>query len=425
MTQTACPASRPVSPAGSTSVSNCTCSAGGWWNGTACAPCTRSCAVGGTYLPRSRCMGVNGATADAPCLACANVNPSTMRSIAVGFEVPLQLLSAAPFRSVSLTCPLRTGVTRRRQLRLRMQFGVCAACWSVCAHGAGAAARFQPDVLQRARVVHLRCVHHRPDDRRVRRQQLALASARQRRRADPVGLQHERVGGEYPELPSSELPPPDAAVPHRVHRLRRHDLHAVPHHAPEQRRPLRPPHGVHTVGVRRLAVLPEHVLPQPDGLGVPELRRAPGLQQLFQKLHSFACNDASLARRAPSAPRAPSCTGWAAWAATSRSAASRAASTRVRSRQAPTCRPQPAAGACLRPARPSWRRTTLPPPAAAPALGLRSPVPPAAPRGRTTRPPPSAARRRTSSRASPARTTPRQATGTAPPPRRTAPPIRT
>ena len=58
VTQTACDSTRPVSPPGSTSILNCTCAAGRYLSNGACVSCTSSCAVPGTYLPRSLCMEV-------------------------------------------------------------------------------------------------------------------------------------------------------------------------------------------------------------------------------------------------------------------------------------------------------------------------------------------------------------------------------
>ena len=82
--QLACPSTRPVSPARSTSVDNCTCVSGSWWNGVACAQCTSVC-LPGNYAQKSLCP--SGATADPPCAICTNLNSSTSQDWGLGYEL--------------------------------------------------------------------------------------------------------------------------------------------------------------------------------------------------------------------------------------------------------------------------------------------------------------------------------------------------
>ena len=76
-----CNASFPYSPPGSSSPSNCTCRRGTYLDAAtrACKTCTQSSACGPSqYLPASKCVAKDGATQDALCLPCTNINSATM-----------------------------------------------------------------------------------------------------------------------------------------------------------------------------------------------------------------------------------------------------------------------------------------------------------------------------------------------------------
>ena len=79
-TQIACNASFPYSPPGSWSPQNCTCAQNTYLSGGRCVACTQSCTPG-FYVRASQCINKNGATQDAPCLPCSNIDNSSMTPV--------------------------------------------------------------------------------------------------------------------------------------------------------------------------------------------------------------------------------------------------------------------------------------------------------------------------------------------------------
>ena len=88
-TEIGCPFDRPWSPAGSSSLQNCSCAAGKYMSPSgACLPCTPACTqTTGYYLPQSLCLLKNGATADAPCQPCTNLPPANATPTGNGWEL--------------------------------------------------------------------------------------------------------------------------------------------------------------------------------------------------------------------------------------------------------------------------------------------------------------------------------------------------
>ena len=89
-TELSCPPERPWSPANSSTLQNCSCSAGKYLSASGvCQPCTAACTQpSGYYLPSSICLLKNGATADAPCLPCTNLpSPASAAATGNGFEL--------------------------------------------------------------------------------------------------------------------------------------------------------------------------------------------------------------------------------------------------------------------------------------------------------------------------------------------------